>query len=167
MNTADRSIALIDIALRRRFGFIELMPSYEVLINELGIDNVEDEEEAIAKIDSWNIDELSEDVKKLAVKVLYTINRRIRRLYDRDHQIGHSYLLKLKGCETKEETIETLKHIWFYEILPLLQEYFYDSPDKLREVLGDEFVDEYYEFKRIEGDDEFVNALKGLASRGE
>jgi len=171
MNTADRSIALIDIALRRRFGFIELMPSYKVLINELGIDSVETEKQAVDKIKNWNENDLN-DVKKLAVRVLYSINERIRNLYDRDHQIGHSYFLKLKDCEN---IIETLKNIWYHEIIPLLQEYFYDSPKKLKEVLGDKFVivdknETTYEFKQMEefdDDNKFIEALKSLIPRGE
>jgi len=170
MNTADRSIALIDIALRRRFGFIELIPSYKVLINELGIDNVKSEKQAVEKIKSWNRDDLN-DINKLAVKVLYSINEKIKEDYDRDHQIGHSYFLKLKDCETREKAIETLKYMWFHEVIPLLQEYFYDSPDKLKEVLSDEFVEvkgESYEFKQMEefSDDDFLDALKRIVQRG-
>jgi len=172
MNTADRSVALIDIALRRRFGFIELMPSYKVLINELGIGNVNNEDDAIRMIESWNENDLN-DIKKLTVKVLYSINEKIKRVYDRDHQIGHSYFLKLKDYETRDETIKTLKYIWFHEIIPLLQEYFYDSPEKLKDVLSEEFVivdENSYEFKQMEdfSNEEFLNALKGLImSRGE
>ena len=159
MNTADRSIALIDIALRRRFGFIELMPDYNILEEKLLGENVSND---------------IREIRELAIKVLKSINEKIRKLYDRDHQIGHSYFLKLKDCETRDKTIETLKYIWFHEVIPLLQEYFYDSPKKLKEVLSDKFVivDENeitYEFKQMEdfSDDDFLNALRELAQRGE
>jgi len=134
MNTADRSIALIDVALRRRFGFIEMLPSYIVLLRELGLGDFETEENAVREINGWGdvTGDGAEDVKKLAVKALYAVNRRIIRIYDRDHQIGHSYLLRLKSAENVEKT---LREIWYHEIIPLLQEYFYDSPDKLEEVL--------------------------------
>ena len=120
MNTSDRSIALMDVALRRRFGFIEMMPDYEVLKEHI-------------------IDNASEDVKPLAgiaVSALKVLNKRIKREYDRDHQIGHSYYFRLKNhLNSREEFLRELKMIWFHEILPLLQEYFYDSPEKLKRVL--------------------------------
>jgi len=132
MNTADRSIALIDVALRRRFGFIEVMLSYKVLINELGIGEVESEEQAIEMLTGWTENEIRGDVKKLAIKALYILNQKIQLIYDRDHQIGHSYLLKLK-----DGSVETLKHIWYHEVVPLLQEYFYNDWERLKYLLGD------------------------------
>ena len=107
MNTADRSIALLDTALRRRFRFEEMMPNYELLE---GID--------VAEI---NIAEL-----------LRTMNERIEALHDRDHQIGHSYFIDLE----KTQDIKTLKDIFRYEILPLLQEYFYDDWAKIDVILN-------------------------------
>ncbi|ASC02076.1 McrB domain protein [Fusobacterium polymorphum] len=74
MNTADRSIALLDIALRRRFNFIEIMPQYDILKNE--------------KIENIELDLL-----------LSTINERIEFLLDREHIIGHSYFLNINTFE--------------------------------------------------------------------
>ena len=142
MNTADRSIALIDAALRRRFGFIEIMPNYRVLIKELDIKT--EEESTENKILNWKESELRDDIKKLAVKLLYILNQKISLIYDRDHQIGHSYFLRLKDSEdTTSETdlLEILWGIWYYEIIPLLQEYFYNDCEKLKYLLGD-FVNE-------------------------
>ncbi len=119
MNTADRSIALMDVALRRRFAFLEIMPDMSVVENLV-------------------INKLPDDLKNLATKaldVLKKINERIRENYDRDHQIGHSYYLQLKNAKTEDELESKLKYIWLYEILPLLQEYFYGSEDKLAKVL--------------------------------
>lgn len=74
MNTADRSIALMDMALRRRFDFVEMMPDYSLLKDK--------------KINGIKID-----------KILETINERIECLYDRDHTIGHAYFLGIKSME--------------------------------------------------------------------
>ena len=107
MNTADRSIALLDIALRRRFNFIEMPPKYELLKQEIEVKN--------GKI------ELQE--------LLKAINTRIEFLLDKDHLIGHSYFINIK-------TFEDLKEIFRNSIIPLLQEYFYDDFEKIREVLN-------------------------------
>ena len=117
MNTADRSIALMDTALRRRFEFIEMLPDLEVL------DGLE--------VDGINI--------KLMLK---KINQRIEYLYDRDHTIGHAYFISLK----ENATLEELENIFKNKIIPLLQEYFYDDWEKIRLVLGDNQKDENYQF---------------------
>ena len=134
MNTADRSIALMDVALRRRFAFLEIMPSYTVLLTHLGISTVNKEDDAVKEIKGWKGDDLR-DIKKLAIKALYTINEEIKKNYDRDHQIGHSYYLQLKDAKTEDELKSKLKYMWLYEILPLLQEYFYGSNENLEKIL--------------------------------
>lgn len=106
MNTADRSIAFIDIALRRRFQFKEMMPDLDLI------------EEKIGTIDGVNVKSL-----------LDKINRRIEFLYDRDHMIGHSYFL---NCTT----LEDLRDVFLQNIIPLLQEYFYGDWEKICLVLG-------------------------------
>lgn len=110
MNTADRSIALLDSALRRRFCFLERLPDSS-LLQDLNVNGV-------------NIE-----------KLLECMNQRISFLYDREHVIGHSYFLKLKQLE--QPSCDDLEQIFRYEIIPLLQEYFYDDYEKIRLVLGD------------------------------
>lgn len=108
MNTADRSIATIDTALRRRFLFREMLPAPKVLADV----NVED----------------------LSISELLTrLNKRIAVLYDREHTIGHAYFMPLKASPT----IDTLAEIFANNIIPLLQEYFYEDYEKIQLVLGD------------------------------
>ena len=111
MNTADRSLALIDTALRRRFDFIEMMPEPELLA-DIQIDKI--------------------DIKEM----LTTINDRIEALYDREHTIGHAFFMKLND----ESTLQDLAYIFKNNILPLLEEYFFEDWDKIIKVLGNSDV---------------------------
>ena len=113
MNTADRSIALLDIALRRRFAFIEMMPDLELLRG--------------AKIGSLDLGEFLE-----------ILNRRIARKNGREKQIGHSYLLAGDGQPVSDPA--EFARRFRYEIVPLLQEYCYDDYEELREYLGADLV---------------------------
>jgi 5-methylcytosine-specific restriction protein B len=122
MNTADRSIALMDTALRRRFDFTEMMPDPEVL-ESLGAGKVVIEGEEL------NI-----------ARMLEIINERIEFLFDREHTIGHAFFTKL----AKDPSIKTLASIFEKNVIPLLQEYFYEDYAKIQFVLGDnEKADEY------------------------
>lgn len=116
MNTADRSIAMMDTALRRRFNFVEMMPDTGVLRNDIG-------------------DDIGIDV----CKMLETINKRIEYLYDREHTIGHAFFVNVK-------TFDDLKLVFKNKVIPLLQEYFYDDYEKIRLVLGDNGKDEVCQF---------------------
>lgn len=116
MNTADRSIALLDTALRRRFKFIEMLPEPSKLPNNIKIDGVEINLEAM----------------------LDKMNKRIEVLYDREHTIGHAFFMKLVKIENPK--LDDLKTIFTQEIIPLLQEYFYDDYSKIKLVLGNNFI---------------------------
>ena len=107
MNTADRSIAPIDTALRRRFVFQEMPPKANLLRNR---------------------DEIYSDVD--LGRLLEAINTRIEYLYDRDHMIGHAYLIDV-------ETLDDLKFAFKNKIIPLLAEYFYEDWENIKLVLDD------------------------------
>ena len=121
MNTADRSIALMDTALRRRFKFEEMLTDYHLLEDIF----VEDK-----------------GTKVNIGAMLKVINERIEYLYDREHTIGHAVFLELK----ENNNIEKLENIFKKSVIPLLQEYFYEDYDKIRIVLGDNAKDEDEQF---------------------
>ena len=123
MNTADRSIALLDTALRRRFSFVEMMPDTEVL-KDIKIEVPEMPDTVDKKAGKSTI-----DIQKL----LEIINQRIEVLYDREHTIGHAYFCGLK----ENATLDGLKNVFKKSVLPLLQEYFFDDYEKIAMVLGD------------------------------
>lgn len=109
MNTADRSIAFLDTALRRRFRFMEMMPDADVIRDNVGDRGV---------IDGIDV-----------AAMLEVINQRVELLYDRDHQIGHSYFL---GVRTLADLMDVVR----FQVMPLLQEYFHDDWTKICHVLG-------------------------------
>ena len=134
MNTADRSLTQLDVALRRRFGFCELMPDYSII--------------------NGTIEEISLPI------LLENLNKKIRQYEGREKQIGHSYFM-LNGVPL--QTIDDLQFVFANEIIPLLQDYFYEDYDKLQQVLGNEFVDvKNMEIKSDWKEDKnvFKNAIK-------
>jgi len=119
MNTADRSIALLDVALRRRFGFIEMNPDFDVLLEE----HVEKNRDLLSSNGVYDL--LSKSVvsaKKINEKICED------KSIGRDKQIGHSFLFKVF-------TINDLVIVWRYEIFPLLEEYCYSDYTKINRML--------------------------------
>ena len=101
MNTADRSIALLDTALRRRFEFEEMMPNPEVL--PIRIIVIEDGGKPVD-----------------LVAMLESLNKRVEFLYDHDHTIGHAFFWDV-------DSTNKLDAAFRYKVIPLLQEYFYED----------------------------------------
>jgi len=104
MNTADRSIALLDTALRRRFHFTEMMPDYSCL------------DKVVSGIHLGNL--------------LSAVNRRVEWLFDRDHQIGHSFFTGVEDKAVLDQVMQT-------KVIPQLTEYFYDDWEKVCAALND------------------------------
>jgi len=113
MNTADRSIEALDTALRRRFSFQCMEPKPE-LIKTIG--------ESKGNISGIDL-----------VTMLTKINERIEKLIDRDHKIGHSYLLEVNS-------LSDLEKVFTDKIIPLLEEYFFGDYGKIGLVLGSSFI---------------------------
>jgi len=112
MNTADRSIRSIDIALRRRFDVFEFPPSSLVL-------------------DSFFEGKTCE-VANLS-KGLTDLNNTLESELDRHHKIGHAFFMK-KALDRK-----MFEAIWHRKIHPLIEEYFFDQPDKAKEFTIERF----------------------------
>lgn len=108
MNTADRSLTAVDIALRRRFVFREMAPDLSVL-RGIQVDGVD------------------------MAALLGTMNARIEALLGREHRIGHAYFMPLLG----EPSLDRLASIFRMQLLPLLQEYFFEDWERVGQVLND------------------------------
>lgn len=117
MNTADRSIALIDTALRRRFDFIAMDPKPEVLDSRTYVGDVQPSD------------------------FLRALNTKLAGVFrDREHAIGHAWFMPDgEKPQTQAQVLKAFKD----KVVPTLTEWLWDSPEKLREILGDDVVDEY------------------------
>ncbi len=114
MNTADRSIALVDQALRRRFAFIPLYPNYELL------QNYHKREET-----GFAVDKL--------ISILKNVNLAIN---NKHYELGISFFLT-------KTLAEDIQDIWQMEIEPYLEEYFFDNQAKMEEFLWDKIKDQF------------------------
>ena len=121
MNTADRSLALLDTALRRRFEFVPMMPD---------IRDTSDAPLAGLRV-------TTEEHEIHIPRMLEVINQRIEALYDRDHCIGHAYFMPLRDAEDGPARMKALEGMFRGYILPLLEEYFFEDWQKIRLVLAD------------------------------
>ena len=121
MNTADRSLALLDTALRRRFEFQPLIPDTR--------------DESGAPLGGLRVN-LGDQVIDIP-QMLSSINQRIEALYDRDHCIGHAYFMPLYKVHDGEERLVAMQQLFSNRLLPLLEEYFFEDWQKIRLVLAD------------------------------
>jgi len=143
MNTADRSITALDTALRRRFAFVEIEPDYSVFTDP-----------------NLNLSAMVNDVVDLE-KLLRTLNERILNHLDRDHRIGQAYFMDVLS-------ISDLYHTWYYKVLPLISEYFYNDAAAVKKIVGSQFYDQYGSMiflnQHREGREisEFERALMGI-----
>src|SRR5690606_8900619 len=132
--TADRSIAVLDVALRRRFYFMEIEPDASIIERE-------------------NPDILQHlDLSSLLDK----LNSKITSKVDRDHRIGHSHFLNA-------HTISGLRMVWYYQIITLLMEYFYNDSKSIGEIIGEAFISsDTSQVRWIDDDTEFKKAIVAI-----
>lgn len=122
MNTADRSLTGMDVALRRRFVF-KPMPPRPDLLNGVEVEGIPIE------------------------RLLAVLNQRIEALLDRDHCLGHAYFMPLR----QTPTLHKLAEIFSNQVLPLLQEYFFDDWQRIQWVLNDHRKPESFQFVSSRG----------------
>lgn len=132
MNTADRSISLLDIALRRRFGFVPMDPDFEILKNE----HLKKNEAALKTNGVYEVFEKS-------IEAIKAINEKIIEDLGRDKRVGHSFFFKVYS-------LNDLILVWQSEVLPLLEEYYYSDYQKILKLLG------------LPKDYKFFNAREGI-----
>lgn len=142
MNTADRSLAMMDTALRRRFDFVEMMPKPELLAGK--------------------------DVKGVDLqRLLNVLNQRIEILYDREHTLGHAFLLPVKvlvDADEEDKAFKVLVSVFKNKIIPLLEEYFFEDWSKIRLVLADNQKPTHLQF--VEEIEQKAEDLRSLFGKG-
>jgi hypothetical protein len=132
MNTADRSIALVDAALRRRFHFIPLFPGKDAL---KGI------------LDRW----LGANVPAMQTTVVEVVDRLNGKLADRfkgqQVSLGHSYFMK-RNLDERE-----LRRIWSYDVMPFLEEQLFGEAEELKNY-------ELDSLRRSRGEDDHAEGIR-------
>jgi 5-methylcytosine-specific restriction protein B len=111
MNTADRSLAGLDVALRRRFEFVEMAPQPK-LLDQVVVEGI------------------------VIGELLRAMNQRIEVLLGRDYTLGHAYFMRLKTAPSMDQ-MDLLADVFRKQVLPLLQEYFFEDWQKIAWVLND------------------------------
>lgn len=154
MNTADRSIALVDAALRRRFRFLAFQPAFENVLESYSL-----------PADPMREGDDLEMLLALSIQALRELNDRIVRSADlgKGKQIGHARLFDL-------ETVDEVLDVWRYDVLPLLEEYYFGQFDRIRSELFDGDGEELFDWERKQVRDfterELVSALNRLVGEG-
>jgi len=112
MNTADRSLSLVDYALRRRFAFIEVAPAFNKNFKDYLIDNGVDEE-----------------IVSVIVNKIASLNSEIENALGKGFRIGHSYFCNIPKTGGDEDWYNNLIR---HEIAPLIDEYWFDKEEKAK-----------------------------------
>jgi MoxR-like ATPase len=114
MNTADRSIRSVDVAIRRRFDFFECPPDPALLERFYSLDNHHSEVAGLAE-------------------GMVRLNEAVADLLDRHHAVGHTYFM------SRRYSARDLVRTWDRQILPLIEEYLFDQPDLVEDFSLERF----------------------------
>ncbi|MFL8674278.1 AAA family ATPase [Clostridioides sp. GD02404] len=149
MNTSDKSIANMDIALRRRFGFVKCNPKLD-LIKELY---------TFVSTENDNRNLLYE-----SVDAIENINKKLSKIsfIGPDKMIGHSYLM---GKDVFKD--ENIVDVWTQDIIPLLEEYFLGEYDEIIDVIPERFIERETSNFVYEDSEDILELIKELAIKDE
>lgn len=149
MNTSDKSIANMDIALRRRFGFVKCNPKLG-LIKELY---------TFVPTENDNRNLLYE-----SVDAIENINKKLSKVsfIGPDKMIGHSYLM---GKDVFKD--ENIVDVWIQDIIPLLEEYFLEEYDEIIDVIPERFIERETGNFVYENSEDILELIKELAIKDE
>jgi len=134
MNTADRSIALVDAALRRRFRFVHFPPAVEVLCDTYGYENL-----PAKKVAAEGNSDRADQLLALSVCAFERLNQAIRSNPDlgRGKQLGHTIFMGPDQSDSVDERLRAIRDQWKYELMPLLEEYYFGQFDRIDQELFD------------------------------
>jgi len=157
MNTADRSISLLDTAMRRRFIFVPLMPDFNLVLGKIGLESMNDSQI------KEQLDESSEGhTKKVLLSILAAkkINENIIKYIrlGREKQIGHTYIMKIAFDESE------FLNVWKHQIIPLVEEYYSSKYHDLTKILNEKIIDEQRGILDF-GEDELEELLNDIISK--
>lgn len=142
MNTSDRNIAFLDLAIRRRFGFVELQPNSDYLSETIVL-----QANDYNTIGKYNLGAVLDDINKIIVRVLG----------DNNLKLGHSYFIPNNGVEWDWEDFQNQFN---YVILPTIKEYSYTRTGVAELVVGDQLVDGIQDIDLFK--DAFSNRFSGM-----
>ncbi|WP_176548346.1 McrB family protein [Natrinema sp. CBA1119] len=158
MNTAGRSIALVDAALRRRFRFIHFGPDLELVCEQYGFGNGDLDG---AKDVAVNGADQADRLLAMSVCAVDVLNAEIREAHDlgRGKQLGHTPLLGIIA-ETTEGREQAIIDTWRYELMPLLEEYYFGQFKRMNDELFDGHGDNLFDLATQEIRDFTADDLK-------